>query len=94
MSGVDFAYLERLQSATSRSLEQLRMWCIYVAAVSAAVALATIVLAFAIGLAGGIWTAVFCFVVGFGVLMAFGGVRAKRRVDSEIARRRKAVSSR
>ena len=51
------------------------MLCIYLAAVGAAIVLAAIVLAFAIGLAGGVWTAVFCFVVGFGALMAFGGVR-------------------
>lgn len=88
MSAVDFAYLDRLQGASSPGLDQLQMMCIYVAAVGAAIVLAAIVLAFAIGLAGWVWIAVFCFVVGFGALMALGGVRGKRRVDREIARRR------
>ncbi len=59
MSKVDFAYLDRLQGASSSDLEQLRMMCIYVAAVGAAVVLAAIVLVVGIGLAGGVWTAVF-----------------------------------
>ena len=88
MSGMDFRYLEWLQGVSSPGLEQLQILVIYLAAVGAAIVLAAIVLAVAIGLAGGIWTALFCVVVGFGALMVFGGVRGKRRVDHEIARRR------
>ena len=53
MSGMDFRYLEWLQGVSSPGLEQLQILVIYLAAVGAAIVLAAIVLAVAIGLAGG-----------------------------------------